>query len=89
MTRHMCRIMPASRDGGAAGLTDNSSALHRWMVAGPEVARVIKEFHNGNQHWRWQRADTRHHDPTPSVQAAFVKDVRSLVGVIEEMGNPF
>ena len=28
-------------------------------------------------------------DQTPSVQASFVKDVRSLVGVIEEMGNPF
>jgi len=25
----------------------------------------------------------------PSVQASFVKDVRFLVGVIEEMGNPF
>ena len=28
-------------------------------------------------------------DQTPSVQASFVKDVRSLVSVIEEMGNPF
>ena len=28
-------------------------------------------------------------DQTPSVQASFVKDVRSLVGVIEKMGNPF
>lgn len=27
-------------DGGAVGLTDNPSALRRWMVAGPEVARV-------------------------------------------------
>jgi len=26
---------------------------------------------------------------TPSAQASFVKDVCSLVGVIEEMGNPF
>jgi len=25
----------------------------------------------------------------PSAQASFVKDVSSLVGVIEEMGNPF
>ena len=28
-------------DGGAVGLTENPSALRRWMVAGPEVARVI------------------------------------------------
>lgn len=76
-------------DGGAVGLTDNPQALRRWMVAGPEVARVIEEFQDGNQHWRRQTADTRHHDQTPSVQASFVTDVRSLVGVIEEMGNPF
>jgi len=79
-------------DGGAVGLTDkfdNPSALRCWMVAGPEVARVIEEFQDGNQYWRRQTADTRHHDQTPSVQASFVKDVRSLAGVIEEMGNPF
>ncbi|KAK0132806.1 hypothetical protein N1851_007916 [Merluccius polli] len=31
-------------DGGAVGLTDNPSAFLRWMVAGPEVARLIQEF---------------------------------------------
>lgn len=76
-------------DGGAVGLTDNPSALRRWMVAGPEVARVIEEFQDGNQYCRRQITDTRHHDQTPSVQASFVRDVCSLVGVIEEMGNPF
>ena len=33
-------------DRGAVGLTDNPSALRRWMIAGPEVARIIEEFHN-------------------------------------------
>ena len=70
-------------------LTDNLSALCRWMVAGPEIARVIEEFQDQNQHRRRQTADTHHHDQTPSVQASFVNAVRSLVGVIEEMGNPF
>ena len=31
-------------DGGAVGLTENPSALRRWMVSGPEMARVIAEF---------------------------------------------
>ena len=31
-------------DGGAIGLTDNPSALRRWMVAGPQVATLIAEF---------------------------------------------
>ena len=31
-------------DGGAVGLTENPAALHRWMVSGPEMACLIKEF---------------------------------------------
>ena len=31
-------------DGGAVGLTENPAALRRWMVSGPEMARVIAEF---------------------------------------------
>ena len=31
-------------DGGAIGLTENSSELLRWMIAGPEIARIIAEF---------------------------------------------
>ena len=75
-------------DGGAVGLTDNPSALLRWMTARPEVARAIEEFRDGHQHWGRQE-DTRHHDQIPSVQTSFTKDVRALVSVIEELGNPF
>ena len=72
-------------DGGAVGLTDNPSALRRWMIAGPEVARVIEEFGlQGNR-----RVNTHHHDQTASVQTSFARDVRSLVMVMEELGNPF
>ena len=30
-------------EGGAVGLTENPSALRRWMVAGPEIARMVQE----------------------------------------------
>ena len=70
------------------GLTDNATALRRWMVAGPEVARVIVEFDDFNMHPRNQE-ETRHHEETPSMQNTFARDVRSLVAVIEELGNPF
>ena len=33
--------------------------------------------------------DTGHHDQTASVQAAFVKDIRSLVDVIDKLGKTF
>ncbi len=72
-------------DGGAVGLTDNPSALRRWMIAGPEIARVIGQFEVQKN----RKVDTRHHDQTPAVQASFARDVNSLVSVIEELGNPF
>ena len=31
-------------DGDAVGLTENPAALQRWMVSGPEMACVIREF---------------------------------------------
>ena len=73
-----------SGDGGAIGITDNATAPRRWMVAGPEVARVIVEFEDLNMHPRNQE-ETRHHEETPSVQNTFARDV----AVIEELGNPF
>lgn len=75
-------------EGGAVGLTDNSSALRRWMVAGPEVARVIEEFHDQQYHCGGE-VNIRHHDQTSSVQDAFAKDVRFLVSVMKKLGNPF
>lgn len=39
-------------DGGAVELTDNPSALRRWMVVGPEVAKVIDDFHDQKHHCR-------------------------------------
>ena len=31
-------------EGGAIGLTENPSPLRRWMVADPELARIVEEF---------------------------------------------
>ena len=75
-------------DGGAVGLTDNPNALRRWMIAGPEVARIIEEFHDEHHHCGG-KVNTKHHDQTPSVQTSFAKDVCSLISVMEELGNPF
>lgn len=33
-------------DGGAVGLTENLAALRRWMVSGPEMARLFQEIRN-------------------------------------------
>ena len=77
-------------DGGAVGLLENTSALTRWAVAGPEISRVVAEFEdcmktnsNASSH------DFKHHDQSPAVQSEFQKDVRSAVNILETWGNPF
>ena len=31
-------------EGGAVGLTEDPAALRRWMIAGPELSRIVAEF---------------------------------------------
>ena len=74
------------------GLTQNSSQLLRWMVSGPEIARVVAEFeafHDVIKTNQSKGPDIHHHEQVMSVQTNFQKHVESLVQVMESMGNPF
>ena len=73
--------------GGAIGLTGNPGALRRWTVAEPEIVPITKEFEGDRGHF--VTANQQHHDQQPGVQQNFLKDVTSLVTVIDDMGNPF
>ncbi|RUM46947.1 MAG: hypothetical protein DSY80_01375, partial [Desulfocapsa sp.] len=75
-------------DGGAVGLTENPSALRRWVLAGPEVARVINEFDVSFHHFN-KLEDRRNHEQVPETQKTFIKNVKALVATFVEMGNPF
>ena len=58
-------------DGGAVGLLQNPRALLRWMVAGPELARVIEECEINCLYRCSGNIDTsnlKHHEDTNSVQ---------------------
>ena len=75
-------------DGGAVGLTENPSAHRRWMISGPEMARLVSEFEASmTTEVEVQGAD--HHEVQRSFQVSFFKDVKSLVTTIEDFGNPF
>ena len=77
-------------DGGAVGLTQTPNALRRWMVAGPELVRMTTEFEASMEGRKIRMdQDTRHHEQTKSSQVIFTQQVKRLVEVIEEMGNPF
>jgi len=73
-------------DGGAIGLTQDEHALRRWMISGPEVARVIEEFEDVQMA---HSSNLKHHEQAPSAQASFKQEVNSLVETLTELGNPF
>ncbi|VDI16024.1 Hypothetical predicted protein [Mytilus galloprovincialis] len=77
-------------DGGAVGLTENLGALRRWMVAGPEMARLVNEFENVTECFVNTNASNKlHHEQTLSFQESFRNDIVSLYDVIDDLGNPF
>lgn len=48
---------------------------------------MVNEFEATLQYPK--RTDSRHHDWVPGIQKAFSKDVKALIAVLEELGNPF
>jgi len=71
-------------DGGVVGLTENPSALRRWMIGGSEIARMVTEYEECSSA---EKMSTKHQ--VPSMQNTFLKNVKNLVNAIEELGNPF
>lgn len=74
-------------DGGVIGITENEAALRRWMVAGPELARIVNEFEEGFH--KGKHTDTRHHEQLPSIQKSFASDFNNVMNCFEKLGNPF
>ena len=65
---------------------NDPDALRKWMVSGPEIARLVSEF---EESFRNEPSSYLHHNESLQKQKVFVKDVNSLLEVIEEMDNPF
>ncbi len=40
--------------GGAIGLTNNPSAFRKWIISGPEQARLIMEFETESTYKQWR-----------------------------------
>lgn len=74
-------------DGGIIGITENEGALRRWMVACPEIARILSEFED--QFQRQRKNDVCHHKQLPSIQKAFASDLNNAISTFEKLGNPF
>jgi hypothetical protein len=44
--------------GGAVGITENPPAFKKWMITGPEQARLLKEF---EQEYSFEEDDKHQH----------------------------
>lgn len=74
-------------DGGVVGITQNPTALLKWITAGPEIARLTEEYESsfGKQ----SSGPLPHHDQGAATQQKFSQHVKSMVETIEDIGNPF
>ena len=72
--------------GGAVGLYEDPEALTLFMLAGPDIVRVVKEFETINYP---PSKSIAHNEEGHSMQVKFRKDVLTFVEVVEQIGNPF
>eukprot|EP00057_Strongylocentrotus_purpuratus_P010110 XP_011664584.1 PREDICTED: uncharacterized protein LOC105438459 [Strongylocentrotus purpuratus] len=75
--------------GGAVGLTENPVAFQRWMLAGPEQARLLTEFESEYLPEEDPEENFRHHEETQSNQESFRNQTAKLMKTINEYGSPF
>jgi hypothetical protein len=76
--------------GGAIGLMDSPSAFRRWMLAGPELSRLQREFDSDPQHNESAtHTNLPHHEHGLATQTKTHRQVNCLAAAISNMGNPF
>ena len=73
-------------DGGVKGLFNNSDALAKWMIAGPELSRIVQQFESS----MWGSEDFElHHEEAFHRQRSFLNYVQSLISTFQKLENPF
>ena len=75
----------------AVGLFDKPGALHRRLVAGPEISQILSQY-KSTKNFEWDDSESVcHYSENPSIQNQFMKHVKSMVTLFktEEFGNPF
>ena len=70
--------------GVAIGLTENTAALKRWMVAGQQQARILTEFEE--QYHSLDQA-SQNDEQGYSSQETFRKQVTNMCDALVTMGN--
>lgn len=66
------------------GALNDESSLVKWMVSGPEMARIIMEYRDLSS----IDEDLNHHEDTKSFQSTFRQHVKALATIFRNKG-PF
>ena len=74
-------------DGGIIGITEKPETMRKWLVAGPELSRLLNTFED--KYSAVKDKSTSHHSQSIGQEKKFLKKVQNLVETINEMGNPF
>jgi len=56
------------------------------MIGVPEISRIVTEYEEQSSSGNMS---TKNHEQVPSVQNAFLKNVKNLLNMMEGLGNPF
>ena len=71
-------------DGGVVGITESETALTRWIIASPEIVRLLSEFEG-----HVEGVSDEHHEQKPGHQKRFQQHILSLMQVFQDVGNQF
>jgi len=74
--------------GGAVGITENPSALRKWMVAGPEVSQLVAHYEAASE-TKETAEYISHHEQAPRSQRRFIEQVDKFFQAVNGLGNPF
>ena len=76
-------------DGGDTGIAEDEDRLRKWMVCGPEVARIVMEFEKNSVLKQTRKIEYRHHEETVAYQKRFKTHANCHVTEIKKIGDPF
>ena len=69
-------------------MTEDPSALRRWIIAGPEVSQLFAQYEIASEA-KETVVHANHHEHTPKVQQVFLQRVDKLFQVFTDMRNHF
>ena len=86
-TPRLAELVTLPTRPGTIGITEKEAALKRWMVAGPEISRLLSEYEEDHTYRRVD--DDRHHEQIPNKQKKLALNTKTVMEEIEDLGNPF